>query len=114
MIVKSRYNVLNNIWDEYSNNHIIPEKLPPKWDKQKPITIDDVEMWEEIFYEFGNYGVYAAWSPYAPFYIIAHKQFLKNISTVEIFSGIESEKQIIERIKSFGNSLSMQRSWSDL
>lgn len=46
-------------------------KLPPKieWDYQREMTINDVDFWETI-YESTGYAVYAAYSPYAEFYLI--------------------------------------------
>jgi hypothetical protein len=112
MIIKSKYNVLNNIWDTISTDHIYPCKLPPRWpNDSKIISIEDVEMWEEIFYQFGNFGLYAAYSPYAPFYIIVHKHFLHDHSSIETFFGLNSEKEIISRMQEFGIKLTLQRSY---
>jgi hypothetical protein len=53
----------------------LPEKTNWKYDKQ--IFIEDVDIWEIIHYNSHGPSVYAAWSPYAEYYIIVHPYFSK-------------------------------------
>jgi hypothetical protein len=45
--------------------------LPPKieWDYQREMRFEDVYIWEQLCEPF-EYGVYAAWDPYAEFFVL--------------------------------------------
>lgn len=58
---------------------IFPETK--KWDYKKPLSIEDIEIWEVLYEEGGGTGVYAAWRPYAEFYMVSYKY------QIEIFTG---------------------------
>ncbi len=47
-------------------------ELPPnpKWDYSRELKIEDIDIWEVIYETGGAIGVYAAWCPYAEFYLI--------------------------------------------
>ena len=102
VIIRSTHEILNNPWGEIRPSSIIPSQIPPGWSLERPITIDDIVMWEEIFYEAGLIGVYAAWSPFEDFYIITHNLHLKNLNLIEIFQGPESVKDLIKRVSELG------------
>ncbi len=73
---KSTYNILKRPDDDevYNENWMDSDKLvlPPciAWDYQRELNIDDVDIWEVIYEQSGGIGVYAAWLPYAEFYMI--------------------------------------------
>lgn len=71
---KTTYNILKD-FDEYfdenwmdKNYLTTPENK--KWDYSKELSIEDIDIWEVIFEKSGGIGVYAAWNPYAEFYLI--------------------------------------------
>jgi hypothetical protein len=45
--------------------------LPPKieWDYQREMQFEDVYVWEQLC-EHWEYGVYAAWDPYAEYFVL--------------------------------------------
>ena len=45
-----------------------PEPIP--WDAPRPIRFDDVDLWEVITEMSGPIGVYAAYQPYAEYYVV--------------------------------------------
>jgi hypothetical protein len=42
----------------------------PKWSAERPIRFEDVDLWEVISEWTGLGGIYAAWCPYAEYYIV--------------------------------------------
>jgi hypothetical protein len=99
IITRSTHEILNNPRDEITPVKIITSQIPKK--NNSKISFDDVVMWEEIFYEGGNIGVYAAWSPYADFYIIVHNLFLSNSDGIETFFGNEALDDLYNRLSDF-------------
>jgi hypothetical protein len=99
LVVRSTHEILNNPWDDIPAIKIIPSQIPIK--NNNKINFNDVVMWEEIFYEGGNIGVYAAWSPYADFYIIVHNLFLSFDNGIEMFSGNKALDDLLTRLADF-------------
>ena len=110
-LFKSTYNILTNPAEDevFDPNWMDSDKLvlPPKknWDYKRELTIEDVDIWE-ILYE-GSYGLglYAAWSPYAEFYMMTTgwkpmvKERIANERKIETFYGPQAQQKIIKRIK---------------
>jgi len=74
-----------------------PKPIP--WDENRSIRFEDVDLWEVITEESNNqgfFGVYAAYQPYAEYYIVTHKW-----SIVQEFEGWMAnerlEKFLIEK-----------------
>lgn len=40
------------------------------WDYSRPLNIEDIDLWEVLSEQGGMTGLYAAWLPYAEFYMI--------------------------------------------
>jgi hypothetical protein len=45
------------------------------WDYSQQITVDDVTIWEELYTEPYNIGLYSSWSPYIEFYLLVYYDF---------------------------------------
>lgn len=78
-----------------------------KWDYSRELDIDDIELWEVIYEENGQIGVYAAWYPHAEFYMIIHKQ------DISLYYGKGSYKAVIEKIKELGLPIGLNKVWVD-
>jgi hypothetical protein len=50
----------------------------PQWTYDREMVIEDVDIWEVIVEQGGGHGVYAAWCPYAEFYMLRYNH---NIET---------------------------------
>jgi hypothetical protein len=89
--------------------------LPPKreWDYSRDLKIEDIDIWEQIFYMGGGLGLYAAWSPYAEFYLITHYQFSKKVNALETFYGPNASKNAYERGLALGMRLHLNKVWVD-
>lgn len=64
------------VFDENWMNHTTVQAPPSiPWPGDVPIRFELVEIWEVITEQSGGIGVYAAWLPYAEYYIVtkAHK-----------------------------------------
>lgn len=74
---KSTQNILKDNLEIYDYNWFDKPflELPPnpKWDNSRPLQVEDVDIWEVISEHGGVSGVYAAWCPYADFYMIVIK-----------------------------------------
>jgi hypothetical protein len=60
-VFKTTQEILKYPWQD--NTKSLNLRKPADWHKHRELTIDDVVLWEEIYYQPGNIGIYAAWSP---------------------------------------------------
>lgn len=73
------------LFDEsWMNFDRISQYAPPNpaWSSNRPMRVEDVDVWEVITEMSGPVGVYAAWCPYGEFYIVTNGR-----SIVAEFSG---------------------------
>lgn len=56
--------------------------MPHPWKERRPIRFEDVDIWEVICEFTGLSGVYAAWCPYAEYYVV-----MQNWTIVAEFDG---------------------------
>lgn len=132
---KSTYNILKKCdedevfeskWE--TSNEIT---LPPKkdWDYQRDMQIEDVDIWEVIYEGSGGLGIYAAWHPYAEFYMIttglderAEPRFYKNNSTgsnripywdrkIETYYGPQAGEKVYKRANELGMKVNVTKTW---
>jgi len=65
----------------------------------KPYSLDDVNVWQILYYEPGNIGVYKAHDPCCDLLIIVHELFIEVKDTIEMYNvNIEYDK-IIKRLE---------------
>jgi hypothetical protein len=105
MIFKSTYQILNNPWKEdVPNIDPFPAVRPPSrpWKETRSIKLDDVNLWEQIFYEPGVIGVYAAWDPADELYLVTYNCFLEENSGYKLFYGNTAVDDVIEELKILG------------
>lgn len=96
---------LTNIQSSHPSCHL-PPRLDFLYDKQ--IRIKDIELWEEIYRQPGNIGIYIAWSPYAEFYMIVYELFLGTGYETETFYGQGAAESVFKKSKSLGIILEVQ------
>lgn len=65
----------------------MPEPIP--WDGNREIRFEDVDIWEVILEESGPLGVYAAWQPYAEYYVV-----MRHWTIVEEFVGYMANERL--------------------
>jgi len=116
---KSTYNILAATdQDELFNPNSMDSNsifLPPgkDWDYSRELQIEDINIWEVIYEAGGGIGVYAAWDPYAEFYLVTtgpnlkyQKQVVNSNGAVnytdkffETYYGKGAQKQVQSKMK---------------
>ena len=125
---RSTYNILTK-YDEdevHDSNWFDSDKmiLPPKtnWDYGREMQIEDVDIWEIINEQSDGVGVYAAWAPYAEFYMLTTGNDYKNETRyvrgtpyyhrqIETFYGPGAQKKLYRRCKELGINLSVYNTY---
>lgn len=88
--------------------------LPPKinWDYSRELKIEDVDIWEVLYQAGGAFGIYAAWSPYAEFYLIrVGWQAEASGHGLETYYGPGAGKKVYKRAKELGIDLIKYTHW---
>jgi len=96
---KSTQNMLKDFGDEvWNDNNMDSDKLvlPPSydWSYDRVMEFEDVDIWEVIIERGGGTAVYAAWCPYAEYYIIRHNWG----QDLEAFYGRFVQPQVLQRL----------------
>lgn len=89
--------------------------LPPKqdWTYDREMQIEDVDLWEVVG-EWGNISIYAAWQPYAEFYMLKPSYgLIAEGYTIETFYGPKASIRLSERAKHFNVNLKQNKIWVD-
>ena len=82
--------------------------LNPPWEENRLIKFEDVDLWEVIVEWSGLSGVYAAWSPYAHYFIVTD-----NWKIVGEYWGIDGEKKLQNYLIENNISFSLNKIWVD-
>ncbi len=82
--------------------------LPPKldWDHKKELQIEDIDLWEVILEYSAGIRLYAAWQPYAEFYLLTD-----SYNTIETYYGKGALKTVIKRLNELEISHSLNKIW---
>lgn len=115
---KSTYNIFKAPWEDelFNENWMDSDKLmlPPKtdWDYSRELQIEDIDIWEVLYEASGAVGVYAAWSPYAEFYMIRTGWQLDLIGKgIETYYGQGASDKVYKRCQELGINLSLNQIW---
>jgi hypothetical protein len=118
MRFRSTQNIFSDLGEVFDPNWMDSDKviLPPNpdWDYSREMQIEDVDIWEVIWEAGGAWGVYAAWCPYAEFYMlcIGFNQINTKLE-VETFYGQGAQKKLLERTKELNIPLNVHKNWVD-
>lgn len=120
-IFKTTHNILVKPWEDelWNPNWMDSDKLqlPPykEWDYKEDLTLDKVSIWEVLYEASGGIGVYAAWDPYAEFYLITTgwAPNTRNERLIETYYGSEAGKKVYFRTKELGIHLIKNTVWVD-
>lgn len=118
---KSTYNILTrpdedeafeSKWMEYP---WIVDPPTKDWDYKREMKIEDVDIWEVLAEGSGGVGVYAAWTPYAEFYMVTTGWKPKTICDriIETYYGPGSQDKVFKRAKEIGLDLKIHNTWVD-
>jgi hypothetical protein len=125
---KTTYNILiksdedelfNENWMD-SDKLILP--VNKKWDYKREMEIEDVDIWEVIYQASGGIGVYAAYDPYAEFYMITsgfteRSKEINNVlyceKIIETHYGGNVQQKVQKRINDLKIPISLKKIWVD-
>ena len=116
---KTTKNILTTPWEDelWDDNWMDSDKLilPPHsdWDYKRELQIEDVSVWEVIYQQGGGLGIYAAWDPYAEFYLITQHQFAVRTNAIETYYGPGAQTAVQKRIKELGVPVQAKPKWVD-
>lgn len=122
MRFKTNKNIFNDFGEYFNPNWFDSDKriIPPtiKWDYSREMRIEDVDLWEVIYEASGGTGVFAAYSPYAEFYMIRPgggnpENDGINSKTIELFYGVGAENRCARRMEQLGIPYSVNKLWVD-
>jgi len=122
---KTTHNILTAVDEDelFNPNWMDSDKLilPPKkdWDYNREMQIEDVNVWEVLYQASGGIGVYAAWDPFAEFYMLTtgwlprkeHQTI--NDKIIETYYGPKAQNQVYNRAKELGIPLKINSVWVD-
>ena len=105
---KSTKHILANPYELLPNNldtNFLYPTTECSWDYNKPITIHDVSMWQQLYYVPGLAGVYVAHVPKIEFYMITYNVFIDRDDGIETFYGKHAVNEVIARSNQMGIKL---------
>lgn len=118
LLFKSTQNIFKDFGEVFEESWMDSDKvgLPPKqdWDYSRPLQIEDIDIWEVIYEQGGAVGVYAAWSPYAEFYMIrvGWRKEAEGYG-VETYYGTGAQKKTQDRMGELNIPFSTHKEWVD-
>lgn len=93
-----------------SNNVFLPPKID--WDYSREMRVEDVDIWEVVYEQGGQFGVYAAWMPYAEFYMFrVGWELEEKHHGIETYYGPKAQDILRKRLKEFGIKLPKNKIW---
>lgn len=118
-LFKTTYNILKKPWEDElydenwnDSNKLIVPKSDGNWDYGRPLTIDDIDIWEILYEAGGSNGVYAAYSPYAEFYMIRVGWHLESQGYgIETYYGPGADADVQRRCKELKIPLPTYNEW---
>lgn len=125
---KTTYNILfkpdeDEFFDENLSNYdklILPKK--GDWDYKRELKIEDINLWEVIYQASGGVGVYAAYDPYAEFYMITtgwdgHTRTIRDAiysdKIIETYYGKNAQNMVQKRMVELNIPFAVNTVWVD-
>jgi hypothetical protein len=86
---------------------------PPKknWDYARELQIEDIDVWEVLYSQGGGLGLYAAWDPFAEFYMITLPAFKYIPNSIETYYGPKANEKVLKRAQELGIPIVSQKVW---
>jgi hypothetical protein len=101
----------NDNWMDGNTIYLPPNK---NWDYKKELQIEDINIWEVIGDFGGGSGVYAAWDPYAEFYLLLQNWMVTEPGyAAETFYGPGAQKKLQKKMKELKWPVNTNQIWVD-
>lgn len=114
---KTTHNIFVDNKEYFDINWMDSDKLVlppnPKWDYSREIKIEDVDIWEVLWQASGGWGLYAAWCPYAEFYLLTYGFDTNSTLKIDTFYGQGAQKRLVKKLKEFNIPYSLNEVWVD-
>ena len=116
---KSTQNIFKDFGEVFESKWMDSNKLVtppnPPWDYSRELQVEDVDVGEVLWEAGGGWGVYAAWCPYAEFYMLCVGVNMSTVSNVKIetFYGPMAQKKLLARTKELNINLNLTEKWVD-
>jgi thiol-disulfide isomerase/thioredoxin len=101
--------IFNHNFDKNYCQHISSNNLQTTADP----SIADIEIWEEIYYEPGIIGVYAAWDPYCEFYLVYYPILSETNFHSLTFLGVDASDKVQKLLAKYDIQLVTYNIWID-
>ena len=115
MRFKTTENIFKGI-ELYGTKHLdfSFETLPPKinWDYSRELQIEDIDIWEVIYEGFSGTSLYAAWCPYAEFYMFVYG-LDPATAKIETHYGKGAQKAVQKKVKELDVPIATNKLWVD-
>jgi hypothetical protein len=114
---KTTYNIFKKPWEDelWDDNWMNSDRviLPPRydWDYARSLQLEDVDVWEVLYERGGGTGVYAAWCPYAEFYLVRPGWYQELKNGFELYYGPGAQEHVLRRAKELEIPLSLSKMW---
>ena len=83
-----------------------------KWDYKRELVVEDIEIWEALYEDSWGLGIYAAYRPYAEFYMIKYTN-ITGVDVLDTFYGAGSQDKIIKFMVENNIPFQLQKVWVD-
>jgi hypothetical protein len=112
-IFKSTGEILNEPWEDFQiAEPTAIRKVAHGWKHDRPMTIDDVVIWEQLYYQGGNVGIYISWAPHAEFYMIVYNLFIDCPEGIQTFYGKMAHVEVAKKAVELGISLPINQAYT--
>jgi hypothetical protein len=114
MRFKSTQNIFKDFGEVFETKWMDSNKVEvpphPEWDYSRELQLEDVDIWEVIYEQGGGVGIYAAWCPYAEFYLVRTGWW--NVpNDIETYYGKGSQKAVQKRMADLRIPYSTNKIW---
>lgn len=93
---KTTYHILNNPLEKKYSNNYFPYPIHSENTEEKILHLNDIELWEEIYYYPGFIGIYISHIPHVEYYMVTYNFFLDKEKSYEIFYGENGKNKVLE------------------
>lgn len=115
---KTTKDILTTPWEDelWDDNWMDSDKLklPPtyQWNYSRELQIEDIEIWEVLYQATGGVGVYAAWLPYAEYYMITTGWEMAKIGMgIETYYGKGAQQKVAQKMQEMGIPFATYKVW---
>ena len=104
-VFKTTDEILTNRWEVGQETTNFPRRH--QWIKTRIVEFSDITTWEQIYFQPGNIGIYAAWSPYVEMYVITYNL----LDHYTVYFGEDAGKTVFQTAHKLGITLPINHVW---